>query len=295
MKLRKRVHKLSSELSIEIDYDYKRANPAAIFEAMALYINAYKDLGQILVNSIDLKTDFEFQLNSINEGSIISRMAALAGRFSSACENSLYSSGLSLFNDLSCQASTGSEEDVEALAVKLETDFSKALPQDIVDPHVDRQALAFVLDKLSHANSKLCPSETVNLYTGNKSNICELNTDWRFTGTPRKMFLGKTESYQVRDKLYVKISVNEGNSVWTFKSPAMNRRFPARITHKDWLDRYQRGLVQAIGPLDLLEVEISYDVYTPPEGRGQIEIRNAKVLSIIDIHRNNGQQHELET
>ena len=36
------------ELSIKLDYLKDRRNPAEIFEAMALYINAYRDFGQLL-------------------------------------------------------------------------------------------------------------------------------------------------------------------------------------------------------------------------------------------------------
>ncbi|EFT4230478.1 hypothetical protein HVE81_004290, partial [Salmonella enterica] len=54
---------MNPELSIKIDYLKDRHNPEEVFEAMALYINAYRDFGQVLSNSIGIKADFNFQLN----------------------------------------------------------------------------------------------------------------------------------------------------------------------------------------------------------------------------------------
>jgi hypothetical protein len=285
---------MNPEISIEIDYSFERKDPAAIFEAMALYIDAYKDLGQILVNSLDIKADFEFKLNGISEGCIISKIGVVKGLFTAAVESAIFNSGISLYNSLAGVKKTESEAEVEVIASDLENQLSQFLPDELVGPKVDRQKVAYVLSKMSEANSKLRPDESVSL-SANEDNVVEFNTSWRFTGDPKKMFLGSVESHQGSDKLFVKITVNEGSSVWTFRSPALGRSFSARIAAKDWLERYQTGMTQAIGPLDMLEVELSYDIYTPAEGRGQPEIRNAKILQVIDIHRCTGHQYELPT
>lgn len=286
---------MKPELSIKLEYLKKRQNPAEIFEAMALYINAYRDLGELLSCSVGINTDFCFQLNDIEKGSILSRVSAIPGKIDEIIEVAFYNSGNNLFKELTNVAITESEEQVELLAARLETSLVENLPQQIADPHIGRQALAFILDKFSTANQKIKSGESVILNSGsNKDNECKLNTAWRFRGNPKEMFQGKTQSKELDDKLYVTVSVNEGNSVWSFRSLTLDKRFSARITHKDWLERYQNGLTPPIGPKDLIDAKVTLDIYTPPRGKGLPQIRNAKVVNIIDITRYSGYQYELD-
>lgn len=280
-----RVISLNSELAISIDFNKERTNPAQIFEAMGLYINAYRDLCQVLANSIELKADFEFQLNGIEKGSIISKLSRLKNGVDDFFEQSFYRSGMALFEELSNECQTESEEDVEGLAATLENRLADEISGNLVAPHVDRQSLAHVLSKFSLANKKMQSGETVEVFTSGVEVPHLINTNWSFTGDASKMFLGKTEVFEGRDKLYVTIQVNEGNSVWTFKSPATQQKFPAKIAHKDWLERYQGGLIPAIGPFDMLDAELSYIVYTPPEGKGRAQIRNAKINNVLGVLR----------
>ncbi|NRA56051.1 MAG: hypothetical protein HRU23_18080 [Gammaproteobacteria bacterium] len=286
---------MKPELSIKLEYLEERKNPAEIFEAMAQYINAYRDLGQVLSCSVGIKTDFEFQLNGIEKGSILSKLSALSGKIDELFESAFYNSGNDLFKELTESEDTENEEQVEKLAADLETSLANHLPQQIVDPHIDRQQLAFVLEKFSIANQKIKKGENVVLIASNgDKHTCNIDTAWRFKGKPGEMFQGVTVSKELNDKLFVKISVNEGNSVWSFRSLSMDRKFSARITDKDWLERYQNGLIPAIGPKDVVEAKVTFDIYTPPKGKGQPKIRNAKIVEVLDIQRNNEYQYELE-
>lgn len=285
---------MKSELSIKLDYLEERKNPAEIFEAMAQYINAYRDFGQLLSRSVGLGTDFDFQLNAIEKGSILSKLSALPGKIDQVFEAAFYKSGNDLFNELTSIDVTESEEQVEELAADLETSLVEHLPQQIADPKIDRQGLAYVLDKFSTANQKMKTGESVILKSGNEDDIkCEMNIAWRFNGNPKEMFLGKTEYKEFQDRLLVKVSVNEGHAVWKFKSISSGKTFSARIISKDWLRRYQEGLISPIGPKDIIEANVSLDFYTPPKGKGLPQIRNAKVVSIISIKRYGGHQYEL--
>lgn len=285
---------MKPELSIKLDYLEDRQNPAEVFEAMAMYINAYRDLGQLLSGSVGITTDFDFQLNGIEKGSILSKLAAIPGKIEQSLENAFYNSGNDLFKELTEVEVTESEEQIESLAADIETSLAESLPEQIADPHVDRQGLATVLEKFSTANQKIKDGESVIFKSGNKEeNECKLNTSWRFNGNPKEMFQGETNSQEFDDHLYVKVAVNEGNSVWSFRSLKLDKGFNARITHKDWLDRYQDGLIPPIGPKDLIEAKVTLDIYTPPKGKGQLQIRNAKVINIMNITRFNGHQYEL--
>ncbi|EBA9308893.1 hypothetical protein HYR04_002719 [Salmonella enterica] len=287
---------MNPELSIKIDYLKDRHNPEEVFEAMALYINAYHDFGQVLSNSIGIKADFNFQLNEIKSGSILSKLSVIPGKIDEILANAFYNSGDELFRELTDIETTDTEEQVETLAVNLETALAKNLPQQIADPNIDRQNLSFALEKFSTANQKIKPNESVIITSNSDNNQnFKFNTKWRFGGKPREMFLGSTESIELNDKLYVTVSVNEGNSVWSFRSISLDKRLSGRITHKEWLERYQDGLIPAIGPKDIIDAKITFDIYTPPKGKGQPQIRNLKVINISNIQRNNGLQYELDT
>ncbi|EHC9619118.1 hypothetical protein JYZ82_003835 [Salmonella enterica subsp. enterica serovar Montevideo] len=287
---------MNPELSIKIDYLKDRHNPEEVFEAMALYINAYRDFGQVLSNSIGIKADFNFQLNEIKSGSILSKLSVIPGKIDEILSNAFYNSGDELFRELTDIETTDTEEQVETLAVNLETALAKNLPQQIADPNIDRQNLSFALEKFSTANQKIKPNESVIITSNSDNNQnFKFNTKWRFGGKPREMFLGSTESIELNDKLYVTVSVNEGNSVWSFRSISLDKRLSGRITHKEWLERYQDGLIPAIGPKDIIDAKITFDIYTPPKGKGQPQIRNLKVINISNIQRNNGLQYELDT
>ncbi|EDX7802995.1 hypothetical protein C4K71_004478 [Salmonella enterica subsp. enterica serovar Oranienburg] len=287
---------MNPELSIKIDYLKDRHNPEEVFEAMALYINAYRDFGQVLSNSIGIKADFNFQLNEIKSGSILSKLSVIPGKIDEILANAFYNSGDELFRELTDIETTDTEEQVETLAVNLETALAKNLPQQIADPNIDRQNLSFALEKFSTANQKIKPNESVIITSNSDNNQnFKFNTKWRFGGKPREMFLGSTESIELNDKLYVTVSVNEGNSVWSFRSISLDKRWSGRITHKEWLERYQDGLIPAIGPKDIIDAKITFDIYTPPKGKGQPQIRNLKVINISNIQRNNGLQYELDT
>lgn len=282
---------MDSELFIKVDYNIGRKNPAQIFEAMALYIHAQRDFCQLLANSIDLDADFEFKLNAVQEGSIVTKIDSFFKCVDGCLEKAFYTSGKKLYSSL--VEATQTEDQVDAIATSVEDDLAEMVPGRLIHPDIDRQGLAVVLDKISEANKKMQPGETVSICTGELDTYTALNTNWNFVGDPKKMFSGKTEFFDGRDKLFATIQVNEGNSVWTFKSPATQRKFSARITDKDWLTRYQAGLVKAIGPLDMIEADLSYSIYTPPEGKGKVEIRNAKIKNILDIYRNGDYQHVL--
>lgn len=263
---------------------------------MALYINAYRDFGQVLSNSIGIKADFNFQLNEIKSGSILSKLSVIPGKIDEILANAFYNSGDELFRELTDIETTDTEEQVETLAVNLETALAKNLPQQIADPNIDRQNLSFALEKFSTANQKIKPNESVIITSNSDNNQnFKFNTKWRFGGKPREMFLGSTESIELNDKLYVTVSVNEGNSVWSFRSISLDKSLSGRITHKEWLERYQDGLIPAIGPKDIIDAKITFDIYTPPKGKGQPQIRNLKVINISNIQRNNGLQYELDT
>lgn len=284
---------MNSELFLKVDYNIGRKDPAEIFEAMGLYINAQRDFCQLLANAIDVRVDFDFQLNAVVEGSVLTKVSAYCQHMCDRVEQAFYNSGQNLFETLVDVSVTETEEQVDGIAVVIEEGLSDMVQGGLVRPDIDRQALAYVLEKLSEANKKMQSGEVISMRAGNDSGYTKLNKNWRFTGDPKDMFLGGTVKFEGRDKLYPMIQVNKGKSAWTFKSPATGRKFSAKIVDKDWLQRYQQGFIEAIGPLDIVEADLSYDVYTPPAGKGNVEIKDAKIKKIFNVIRNGEHQNAL--
>ena len=177
---------VESELSIKLEYLENRKNPAEVFEAMALYINTYREFGQLLTNSVGIKADFEFQLSDIEKGSILSKLSVLSDLLDRSFKESVFSSGNKLFERIVDIDETEEEEEVESIAVDLEAELSKKLHGQLAEPYIDRQNLAHILSHLSSANQKVIDGENVFVMSGNSdSEVSTINTKWRFTGDPK--------------------------------------------------------------------------------------------------------------
>ncbi|HDG1697646.1 TPA: hypothetical protein PFE29_004551, partial [Kluyvera ascorbata] len=236
---------MDSDVFIRIDYKKDRPNPSQLFEAMSLYIAAYEQLGQILARSIDIKQEFKFHLEEVQISSIKAKLIQSPGFISDLFINRVASSGSKLFEQLCEAEETETEEQVDQLAANLEEAFiHDELGKDI-DAHIDRKALSHMLSTISRANNLIRNDEIVEF--GNSTYTQCVNTKWKFVGDLSMMFLGFKETVTAKDYLYVKIAINEGKQLWTFRSSKMNKTFTARILVKDWVKNYQSGLIKPIG------------------------------------------------
>lgn len=277
---------------IKIDFKKDRSNPSQLFEAMSLYINAYENFGRVLAKSIDLKDEFSFHLEDVQISSIKAKLFQSPSFLNDFFINRVVNAGSKLFEELVDVEEINSEEQIDNLAANIEEIFvSDGIGKDI-DAHIDRKSLSNVLDTVSKANKLIQNGEKVEI--GNAAVSQNINTNWRFSGDLSTMFLGIKETRVVQDYLYVKIAINEGKQLWTFKSAKMNKTFAARILVKDWLSDYQSGLIPPIGPKDTLFATFSYDFYKPYDKRKTVEIRNVKILIIDKIIRGGSdEQYEI--
>lgn len=279
-----------SDLDIRLDYLKDRDNPSEVFEAMALYIESYRDIGQVITTAIGENTTFDFKLVEVESGSILSKLKLITDKISGCMEKKMFSAGNSLFLDLIDIEVTESEGDVNSLAIRLEKSIDNSNLDKILSPKIDRKNLANALSKLSSANEKLKKDEKVEV--SYDSNVYAINTGWRFKGNPKEMFNGSLKKVEITDKLQVKISVNDGLSYWTFRSISMDITFKAYITDKSWLSRYQEGLIMPIGPKDVIHAELQYEIHTPFQDASTSSIKNAKITKIINIDKHRGYQYE---
>lgn len=279
---------MDSNVFIKIDFKKDRPNPSQLFEAMSLYITAYEQLGQVLAKSIDLKQDFKFQLEDVQISSIKAKLSQTPGFLNKLFIERISTAGSKLFDELLDVDETESEEQVDIIAANLEESFIADGMGTEIDAHIDRKSLSLVFDTLSKANSLIQDGEKVEF--GNSIRSQNINTRWRFVGDLSTMFLGLKKSLVAKDYLSVKIAINEGKQLWTFKSIRMNKTFKARILVKDWIENYQSGHIAPIGPKDTLLASFSYDLYTPYDKRKISEIRNVKILTIEDIIRGGSEE-----
>lgn len=279
-------------LKIKIDFAQERQRPAEVFQAMSCYIEAYQALGQVMVSALGCEEDFTFQLEGVQVASIASLLKAAPGRFKEWVESAVYQSGFSLAEKLSTIQSTATEEEVDALASDLEADLATTDTSQIVDPIIDRKAFAHALNKFSEANKKMEPGETVTTSIAGRQNVTPINTHWRFNANPKDMFRGITTKFNGVDRIYVRAPVNFGKGAWPMLSVISGYRYNAKITDAKWLEDYQAGIVLPIGPKDMMEAEVSFELYTPPPGQGKILISDAKIVKVITVHRNVGLQNE---
>lgn len=283
---------MSETLKIRIDFAEERQRPAEVFQAMSCYIEAYQALGQVIVNALGDTEDFALQLESIEAGSVASFIKAVPGRVKGWMSSAIIESGFQLADTLSGVESTATEGEVDAIASVLENELAKSEHPQMIDPKIDRKELAYALQKFSEANKKLMPDESVETSLADTENVTPINTHWRFNANPKNMFLGLTTSFNGVDRLYVRAPVNIGKGAWSMVSVTTGSRYNANIIDVKWLADYQNGLVRPIGPKDVMEAEVSFQLYTPPPGQGKPYISNAKVVRILEIHRNVGLQHE---
>lgn len=274
---------MDTNVFIKIDYKKDRPNPSQLFEAMSLYISAYEQLGQILAKSIDVRQEFKFHLEEVQISSIKAKLIQAPGLINDFFINRVATSGSKLFETLVETDETETEEQIDQLAANIEETFINDGLGNEIDSHIDRKALTHMLGTVSKANNLIQKDEIVEF--GSSAYSQNINTKWRFVGDVSNMFLGMKESIIARDYLYVKIAINEGKQLWTFRSARMNKTFTARILVKDWVKKYQSGLIPPIGPKDTLLTEFSYDLYKPYDKRKVAEVRNVKIIKIEDIVR----------
>lgn len=279
-------------LKIKIDFAKERRRPAEVFQAMSGYIEAYQALGQVIAMSIGSADDFELRLDNVETGSIASLLRSVPGRVRSWVEDAVFDAGVKLADELSEIDATSTEEDVDLLATKLEKQLSRLDLGQTVEPMIDRKDLAVALNKFSEANKRLLPEETVTTTLTEASCVTPINTHWRFNANPKEMFQGTKESHLGVDKLYVRAPVNIGKGAWAMLSVSTGARYNANISDLAWLEGYQDGLIKPIGPKDVMEAEVTYEIYTPPAGKGKPFISSAKIKRVLDIHRDVGLQHE---
>lgn len=279
---------MNANASITIDYKKNRNNPAEIFEAMALYINFYRDFSSTLNDALESKEEISISLSEIHEGSIQSIISFIS-KSGSSIPSYICDAAIKLqynLNDLKEITDKNQIEyliqEIERLLDKHKTSFDRT--------KINRKKLLAALKNLSDANSRIQSEEKVFIGNNEKPKIIQINTGIRI---PPSFSFETTDIKHAtcKDSLIPISTVNEGTQSWQFHSNAFGRKIRASIIHTDWLERYQNGLINPVGGKDTLIVELSYDI--KKNSKNEATAENFRITKVNDVHRGIYEQYEI--
>ncbi|HDJ1438982.1 TPA: hypothetical protein PPN70_001397 [Serratia rubidaea] len=288
---------MKNAIAIRFDYSNERKSPEDVLLILSDYVKFYKNIGIISLSSIDEKEGAQFNLVSLQDGSAIAWIRCKIEKW----ENFIFNSAEDLADYLDDNPEIASGEDLEAASKFLSASISKNAEQQLLtEPHIDMEQLGKVLSDYSILNAKLYTDETASIGIGQPgtsdfSEFKPLTKKFVFSGNVVDMFSNEVKHYKRSSKFYVHVPVNKGSNVWRLEELSTENNFAARVVNNDWLERYQSGFIDPIGPKDLIEAVIEYDevVTKISNKKSRKQIRNAKILEVVDIIRNRGEQDEL--
>jgi hypothetical protein len=278
---------MDSFISIKIDYKHNRKNPEDIFKAMSLYISAQKKYGNLLAKSLDLNVDYELTLSDVEKGSIKSVLGSIAGGIGSFINKQ----SISLVSDLIDIESLDSPDKIESLIVSQENKLKD--DAGVISPHLDRVIFTEIISEMSSANDLLEVDEIVEIgHTSNNQYQSEyLNTRMRVNISPDQM-LSRGENIIITNKDYLDVikPVNFGDLQWLVRSRTTGKQYLAFMGDKEWLGKYQSGLIPAITAKYCMIAFVKLNVYKVNK---KSDIKRAEILHVIKIVSSDEVQNEL--
>ncbi|HHA1953130.1 MULTISPECIES: hypothetical protein [Enterobacter cloacae complex] len=277
---------MADTFGIRIAYKVGRNRPEKVFEAMAMYINAYEDLIRLLSQTIGCKDEFSFVLDAVEEGSIITFLKKRHAQAIDLVTAKILKEASETTKVLIGISNIESEEQIDEIAEKVDDSLTEAFPEtfSIAQPQIEKKSLAKILKRLADANLNLRQDESVDLIlNNNKDETIKVNTNFKFSANLDDLYIdGKVHKNGVTDRLFIVKPVNDGNSRWDCKSLNMNQRFDAVMMDKSWLERYQSGLIPAIGPSDIMLAKMNLIVKAKKDSKLN-KILHAEISEVIDI------------
>jgi len=279
---------MNANASITIDYKKNRNNPAEIFEAMALYINFYRDFSSTVNDALESHEEISIKLSEINEGSIQSIITFIS-KSGSSIPSYICDAAIKLQYSLNEITEITDQSQIEHLIQEIERLLDKH-KHTFDRTKVNRKKLLATLKKLSDANSRIQEEEKVYIGNIEKPKIIQINTGIRIPAS--FTFDNKDIKHATTTDSLIPIStVNEGHQSWQFHSKAFGRKIRAPITHADWLERYQNGLINPVGGKDTLLVELSYEIKN--NSKNEATADNFRITKVNDVHRGVYEQYEI--
>ncbi|NIC26382.1 hypothetical protein [Serratia plymuthica] len=252
---------MNSAIGIRFDYSKDRKNPEDILIILSEYVKFYKSIGVISLSSINEKDSAQFDLVSLQDGSAIAWIRCKISKW----ENFIFGAAEDLADYMDNNPEVATGEDLESASTFLSESIARNADRNLLtEPYIDMEQLGKSLSDYSALNSKLYPDETASIGIGQPgySDFSEFKTltkNFVFSGNIVDMFSSELKHHKRSSRFYVHVPVNKGDNVWRLEELYTENHFAARVVNNDWLDRYQSGFIDPIGPKDLIEAIIEYD------------------------------------
>ncbi len=283
-------------LAIRFDYSENRKNPEDVLVILSEYVRFYRNIGFIVLDSINEKDCALFDLVSLQNGSAIAWIRCRFNKWN----DFIFNSAEELANSLDSNGEVSTFEDLDKISNDLSDFIVKNTDQKIkIEPCIDIEQLGKVLSDFSTLNLKLLSDESASIGRGHPEETASakfktLNKNFVFNDNVIDMFHSEVKHHKRKSKFYVHVPVNKGNTVWRLEELATENKFTAKVVNSSWLDDYQSGVIDPIGPKDLMEAVVEYDEVISKDNRKKkiLKIKNAKIIDIIDIVRSKGKQDD---
>ncbi|WNP29124.1 hypothetical protein RN616_11310 [Morganella morganii] len=288
---------MNNAIAIKFDYSDNRKDPEEILNILTGYVKFYKSIGLISLASINEKDNAQFDLIGLKTGSAIAIIRCVKEKFN----NLIISSASKLVDDLYESDEISTRDQIEDIANNLsETIENNDANKMRLEPIIDIEQLGILLSDFSILNSKLKYDESAYIGSGavNDNDFCDykkINTSFTFIGTVNDVLSNKIKHHKRKSKFYVNVSVNKGDTVWKLEETETKNIFQAKIASEDWLEKYQSGFIDPIGPKDLMEAIIEYDeINTTTNNKNKkSKFKNVRIIEVIDVIRTKGNQGDL--
>lgn len=288
---------MNTNIAIKFDYSKDRKDPEDILNILTGYVKFYKSIGIITLASINEKDSAQFKLIGLETGSAIAIISCIIEKFNKLLD----ASSSKLCSDLYESSEISSRDDIEIIANNMsDTIMGNDINEMKLEPVIDIEKLGKSLSDLSVLNSKLKNDECTyigleNINGNNFFNYKKMNKNFTFTGDVDEVLSTKKRHHKRNSKFYVNVPVNKGDTTWKLEEIETKNTFSAKIIDNDWLKQYQGGLIDPIGPNDLMEAVIEYtEVYMENSSKNKkSKIKDVKIIEVMSVVRTKGYQGDI--
>ncbi|EOI1481101.1 hypothetical protein H7E99_16985 [Proteus mirabilis] len=286
---------MNNVIAIKFDYSKDRKDPEDILNILTGYVKFYKSIGVITLTSINEKDYAHFELIGLKSGSAIAFISCIKEKFNKLLD----STSSRLASDLCSSHEISTREQIEVIAQNMSTSITNnELNGMKIEPVIDVEQLGKSLSDLSALNSKLKNGESTYIGFGSMENdsnynYTKLNNKFTFVGDVSEVLSARKRHYKRKSKFYVNVSVNKGDTVWKLEEVETKNIFLPRVADENWLQRYQSGLIDPIGPKDLMEAVIEYNEVYYENKNKKPKLKDVKIIEVIDVVRTKGYQSDM--
>ncbi|MCY9828613.1 hypothetical protein OTK54_21085 [Vibrio chagasii] len=259
------------DITLRLEHLSMRNQPEEMLLSLYGYTKAYRQFAELIGEQVEPDNLNVFQLECVERGSV--KLKNKVGYK----PNLINFIGLQLLKLL---INDTSDENFEEKALELEKDTADFIENtesleptfDGVrrEPHFDRVTLAEIMHGMSESGKLLMPEEHFEVVThseeSDKTNVVEFKRSFRSTVSINELRKVKPEPYDGEDTVIALRPCNVGTSSWYVQSVVTKRKFYVRITHSDWLTRYQKGEMPVARANDLIKVNLKCDVISTKTG-----------------------------